>query len=320
MSSAAKAALDAARNALRSGDLSRQIADLLQSGQIYRELNAYLPQHLTAMPQPPIRMPCDNKKCSFDQAGSDQTFNMTNSYDHNFNAYGSSVSPYLATADKVVKVVYQCAGCHEQTHVFLLQFGPAVCLVGDAPEDRAYFTSGVTKVGQSPAWAYRLTDPELIRILGPHRGLFGKGKACEQESFGIGALAYYRRIVEDRVDSLIDAAGAALTGAERAKYEVAVAEARAEKRVAAKIEIARDALPPNARPGGINPLSVLFNKMSHPLHNETDAQCLIRAEELRDVLVGLLKQLSRADEAKAFERQLRALQDPVGGKGKPAPD
>ena len=59
------------------------------------------------------------------------------------------------------------------------------------------------KAGESPRWEPRV-KVSLERALGEHANLYKLGLACEGESFGIGAFAYYRRIVEQLIEGFVD--------------------------------------------------------------------------------------------------------------------
>ena len=58
------------------------------------------------------------------------------------------------------------------------------------------------KVGQSPAWDI-VMDKELESLLGDHAYFYKSGLICESQRYGIGAFAYYRRIVEEVIDELL---------------------------------------------------------------------------------------------------------------------
>src|SRR5262249_10357285 len=66
-------------------------------------------------------------------------------------------------------------------------------------------TSGpAQKIGEYPTFSPP-TPRRLFELIGEdHREMFLKGRRAENRGLGIGAYAYYRRIVEDQKDAIVD--------------------------------------------------------------------------------------------------------------------
>lgn len=58
----------------------------------------------------------------------------------------------------------------------------------------------------------------MVRALGDHASSYKKGLICESHGYGIGAHAYYRRIVENIVNWLLEQVGDLLASEEHAGY------------------------------------------------------------------------------------------------------
>ena len=85
-------------------------------------------------------------------------------------------------------IVYQCSNCQKTTKTFSL----AALWDGDG------FTSGKCyKYGEFPEYGPP-TASRLIKLIGPDRDIFLKGRRCENQGLGIGAFVYYRRVVENQ--------------------------------------------------------------------------------------------------------------------------
>ena len=82
-----------------------------------------------------------------------------------------------------------CAGCGRVSYDFYAEY--------DAPRHR------IRKIGQLPPWSIAI-DPEVEEFLGESAEDFKKGKICESQGYGIGAYAYYRRVLESSFRLVLD--------------------------------------------------------------------------------------------------------------------
>lgn len=184
--------------------------------------------------------------------------------------------------------------------------------------ERAYFwvemnveEQWIRKVGQIPP--FDITPPQDVSSQLSDQDLehYKRGLASVSQSYGIGALGYFRRIVEDTIDSLLDlVAGAARDEGDREGIE-AVEAARNQHIAAKKLELVKEVLPASLRPGGANPLAVLFEEYSKGLHAQSDDECLQIAMRLRKAFDYLFIQLR--NQLRAAEEFRRSIQQPSGG-------
>ena len=101
------------------------------------------------------------------------------------------------------RLKYICAHCQKFARYFFVKVA----------DDK----KSIMKVGQYPAWDVS-TDPNIERMLGEHADYFKKGLICESQGYGIGAFAYYRRIVEEIIGQLLEDIAGLLSGDEHDKY------------------------------------------------------------------------------------------------------
>lgn len=189
--------------------------------------------------------------------------------------------------------------------IYLLAYRCTACLRGDfrvwieVHSEQADLGAGIKgprpvwlrKVGQVPPWGVR-PEKELQRTLGDYTELFSKGWACESQGYGIGAYAYYRRIIENIIDSLLASIAGLLADAERATYEAALAQLATTYVAKEKIAVVKDLLPGNLRPSGVNPLGVLHTALSEGIHASDDEQCLELAADIREAIQFLATEIA----------------------------
>jgi len=235
-------------------------AKFLETYPLYRKFHADIRYRLQDIPKPPIRMHCHTCGCL-------QTFNMSNEYYQNYSYDDTS-------SGRVVRITYLCAACKKYERFFLLQFAE----------------NYVTKVGQYPPWEI-VPDKNLSELLGEHQDYYKKGLVCESQGYGIGAYAYYRRIVESIIDQLLDSIVDLIAESEKEHYLKALRQTKETTIAQEKIDLVKDLLPEILRPDGMNPLNLLHSTLSEGLHAKTDEECLEIASTKIDTLFFLVNQI-----------------------------
>src|SRR5205823_1422769 len=176
---------------------------------------------------------------------------------------------------------YVCKNCGRNLKTFALRFTRTKAL--DAI---------LTKIGEFPRFGKPL-PAKLQRLVQPKRDLLVRGLRCENQGLGIGAFAYYRRLVEDEKTHLIDEvikATEKVPGAE--KFIPTLKRAKEETKFTRAIETIGDTIPDALRISGHNPLTILHQALSRDLHSAADEECLAAAEAIRMVLVELADRMS----------------------------
>jgi hypothetical protein len=152
--------------------------------------------------------------------------------------------------------------------------------VGDNGTDgKAY------KIGEFPSFGPP-TPARLTSLIGPDRELFIKGRRCENQGLGIGAYAYYRRVVEQQKNRIL---GEVIRVSQRLDVDeekIAILKnAQAEQQFAKAMDMVRSAVPPALLVNGHNPLTLLHSALSEGLHAHSDEACLDLAGTIRVVLM-----------------------------------
>ncbi len=255
----------------------------LEEYPLYRKFKLKLPELLRDLPQVAINMRCENED-------SNETFTMLRGY----------LNPSLGNDQLCVgatrQVEYFCQSCGKYTRNFMLEFGN--------DNDGHY----VMKVGQAPPWDIT-PDNALEKMLGTRSDYYRKALVCESQSYGIGAFAYYRRIVEEIIDNLLmEITDLVENDEQREKYQQALEQTKKTKIAQDKIAIVKELLPDSLRPGGMNPLSVLHEVLSEGLHGQTDNRCMQLSSDVRGVLEFLVNQTAATKVAKTtFTESMKRL-------------
>jgi hypothetical protein len=152
----------------------------------------------------------------------------------------------------------------------------------------------------------------LLQLAGSNAALLKKGRRSENQSLGIGAFAYYRRVVEDQKNKLIDEI---LKAVERlggnAETLAKIQKAKAEHQFTTALDQVADLLPTELYVKGQNPLKLLHGPLSVGLHGQSDEQCLNKAHSIRIELTALLERVQNvtAEEAE-LDAAIRDLLKP----------
>lgn len=255
-------------------------AKFLETYPLYRKFYSNIPATLNKIGKVPINMHCGT--CS-----GNRTFNMFNEY------YDGSRFSDDSTAGQIRQAIYRCSACKSYKYYFLLKFS----------SDNTW----VEKSGQSPAWKIK-TEKDLSALLGNHESLYVKGLICESQSYGIGAFAYYRRIVEEIIDKLLSEVEELIDDGEKEKYQEALKKTQETRVTSEKIELVQDLLPAVLRPNGMNPLALLHRVLSEGLHASTDEKCLELAAEAKEIIVFLSSRVASASkDAREFTLRMQSL-------------
>lgn len=198
-------------------------------------------------------------------------------------------------------VEYLCSNCTDTAKTFSLAIR----------RDESGISGDAYKFGELPAFGPP-TAARLMKLIGPDRELFLRGRRSENLGFGIGAFVYYRRVIEGQKNRIIDEIIKVSTkiGASQEIID-SLAAAKNETQFSKAIESIKPAVPQALLINGHNPLTLLHSALSEGLHAQTDEACLELATSVRVVLAELSERLAQSlkDEAelnKALSRLIQA--------------
>jgi len=100
--------------------------------------------------------------------------------------------------------------------------------------------------------------PRVITLIGPDRDSYLKGRRSETQALGIGAFAYYRRVMENQKNRLLDEIirVAQRTNAKQATIGL-LKDAIKETQFSKAVDMVKDAIPESLLVHGHNPLTLL---------------------------------------------------------------
>ncbi|RVE83324.1 hypothetical protein [Sinorhizobium meliloti] len=176
---------------------------------------------------------------------------------------------------------YRCGDCHEHVKFYSLWV-----------EFHEKISGEVYKYGELPPFGVPVPN-KVLRLFGKDAGIFLKGRQCENLGYGVGAFAYYRRVVENHKNDIFDeiikvcrtvnAPEELVDELQDAKKEVSFTKA---------IDKIKSGLPHGLLINGHNPLLALHGALSVGLHDEGDDVCLEAAHAVRLVLTDLVEKIA----------------------------
>jgi|SRR5579872_666553 len=185
-------------------------------------------------------------------------------------------------------------------------------------DDDADADGEFSKVGQWPPLEERVPTT-LERHLDEEDLAFYKNAIrMRNHNLGIAAVAYLRRVVENRINDVLDVLAEAAQEHSFAAEELKkIQDAKRSFRFDDKIDYAAKLLPPHLKPvGKPNPIDVLHDLTSDGLHSKSEEECIDVFDKVRKVFEYVFGNLNvQVEEARAFVKSLEGLQ-PAGKPSK----
>lgn len=195
-------------------------------------------------------------------------------------------------------LTFRCRACNSAKCVSVRV--DAVPSQENVPPDFAIPTVHVAIFGESPSRALEQRWPPTFmrRLSEQDRELLNKGRGCEIHGAGVGAMAYYRRAIENNwkllLEEIIRSAEGLRLGEDRIQE---LRDAANNWQFKSSVEQVEHLIPESVFVDGKNPITLLYKQVSADLHGASDEKCLTRAGVVRLVLVHLLERLREAREA-----------------------
>lgn len=205
---------------------------------------------------------------------------------------------------RVQLLPYSCGQCQQVLSYFLIQY----------PTDAPF---KARKIGQYPSWKQR--DRNLARnTMGIFSENYLRGFTAESMGWGIAACAYYRRIIEDVMDYILEAYLSTLDETDRVAFQSQIDIANTGRIAEAKINLAIKASPPTLLDDGENPLALAYDALSVGIHRSTEEEALGYAALARQMLDFIVRQVSFMDDFKKRRQEYVAatkqLRQAIKGK------
>jgi hypothetical protein len=190
---------------------------------------------------------------------------------------------------------YKCTGCNLHKQRYWLQFD--------------FENEWVRKVGQCPPWSIDISD-DIRTTLGEDAALYKNAKILMSQSYGIGACAYLRLLVESQIETILRLVRDVRLEQDASKDDLAeVEEAMKSYQFEDKVNVAGEYAPESLHVDGHNPLAILHGQYSQCLHppssdDESMEVALRLAGSVEYVLRELSRQLSSSREFKETIKEI----------------
>jgi hypothetical protein len=222
----------------------------------------------------------------------------------------SNRTHFLAVDPNFYHVHYQCTLCQKFSLVVCyLKVGyKTKQIIGPNGQQARHFYSQALKIGQYPALSIKLSKVLEDNLGRHHAALYKKALANRNEGYGLGAVSYIRRVVEDKTEELIEVV-AQLAQSHNIDPEV-IKQIRAAKDEKTtydkKLKLAATVMPDSLVIDGVNPLHALYNLVSGGLHDLTEEECIEVADETQSVFEFTFTRLrSETKERKDFADKIK---------------
>ncbi len=271
--------------------LRTKLQVVLQTWPLYRQLNytggdqvKVVPQHLSLF--------CDN--CNKD------TFWETHIY------------AGLNNKEGFTEKQYKCRNCGNRTVTYYFYW-----------KKQQNNTTLFFKVGQYPELEERVSDTLKTALSAEDLKVYKNALRMRNFNLGIAAVAYMRRVVENRMSDMLEVLHEAAR-VHNAPPEVLSKheEMMKEKRFSVRVDYAGDLLPESLRPKGQpNPMVILHELASEGLHIKTDEECVDIFDACRQTFEFVFgKMRIETEEAKNFVKGMAELAEKrAKAQAKPAP-
>jgi hypothetical protein len=217
---------------------------------------------------PDLELYCDNKACDGLRF---------------FECIDPNECSLRSGSSRNIFLTYRCRNCGKTLKWFAIR----ATWIKDGPDT-------VIKFGEWPPFGPHV-PPRVITLIRKDRELFLAGRRAENQGMGIGAFAYYRRVVDNQkvkiINEIIKVAQKIKAPPETIKE---LESARDGKRFTAAIKSIKGGIPQVLLINGHNPLTLLHKALSEGLHAQSDQECLQLATSIRTILTELAERLGQA--------------------------
>lgn len=207
-------------------------------------------------------------------------------------------------------VQYQCTLCCKAYLVVLYREAGHVRKAAQTIHgtEELWVPTQVIKIGQFPPLSIDIPKALQKNLGDAHTCLYRKALINRNEGYGLGAVSYMRRVVEDQTEELIEVV-AQLAEAHQIDGDI-IKKIRAAKEERTtydqKLKIAATVVPRSLVIDGVNPLDVLYKLVSAGLHDLTEEQCIQVADETKSVFEYTFTRLrAEIDERRDFAAKVR---------------
>lgn len=198
-------------------------------------------------------------------------------------------------------ITYCCAKCKTYTIHFYLAFSHVRKAIRGKEDE---ITFSIQKVGQLPSFESTVDSTIEKWLSKTDLDLYRKGLRSESHGFGIGAFSYFRRIVENNAQKILEGVS---ESTDNDDLKAAITEALKKHTATDRLELVKDHAPTTFSVEGQNVFTILYGALSSGIHGKSDEDCLSIASSIRACLTFLIQKIANAQQEQAKLKE--ALKD-----------
>lgn len=195
---------------------------------------------------------------------------------------------------KTHQITFQCAKCKTYSIHFYIAFKSSQRSVKGKSE--LIIETKVQKVGQLPPLESTV-DVAIEKWLSEtDLDLYKKGLRSETHGFGIGSFSYFRRIVENNAQKILEGVSESTDSDD---LKLAISEALKKHTATDRLELVKDHAPASFAVDGQNVFTILYSALSSGIHGKSDEDCLSVATSIRVCLSFLIQKIAISQQEQA---------------------
>lgn len=263
--------------------LEAKLQVVLQTWPLYRTLHYAGAETVTLVPKR-LTLFCENCKM--------ETF-----WETSFSGYETSGK---GNRDGFGRKSYDCRNCGRLEVIYYFYW--------EKEEQGTLFF----KVGQWPELEERVSQALEDALSQEDLKLYKNALRLRNFNLGIAAVAYMRRVVENRMNDILEILHESARAHNAAPELLARhEEVKNDRRFSVKVEYAGDLLPAHLRPEGQpNPMAILHDFTSDGLHAKSDEECVDIFDECRETFEYVFGKIRiETEEAKKFVKDMAKLSE-----------
>ena len=204
-----------------------------------------------------------------------------------------------------VRASYMCGLCNSNSVLFFFEMLEWVRDPNSGSPGR-WHHEAVRKIGQNPPQDISISA-DLDEQLGVTAQHYKKALITREQNYGIAAMAYMRRVVDEKTDDLIDIMADLARTHQIPEGEIdKLLKVKTDTRYDRKLETAANLIPQALRPGGVNPLGQLYKQTSTGLHGKSDDECVAIFDDIRADFEYIFRNLhNEAQERREFVKRMQ---------------
>lgn len=225
-----------------------------------------------------------------------QTFKTGYSYDYSDPFFGSTTAypnepprTFNKETKKLDLTIHLCGVCQSCMHKIAI----SLYVFSDKSWDERKngLNIYVQKIGQFPPYEIGLNNTLKKYLSEEDQSNYKKALVCMSTSYGIGAYAYLRRVIENEIKRIIkDISELEFDGVENVK--TAFNSFQKDFQMSKVIDAINKHLPSSLKELGDNPIRLLYEQLSGGIHEFTDEQCMEKAHSIDVLLNYVIKKIN----------------------------